>query len=38
MTALTGKREVARAAPPTPEPTVENVKADVAEIKESAKR
>ncbi|MEV5322421.1 phage holin family protein [Streptomyces sp. NPDC052687] len=36
--ALTGKREVAQAAPPTPELTVENVKADVAEIKESAKR
>lgn len=36
--ALTGKREVAQAAPPTPELTVENVKADAAEIKESAKR
>jgi uncharacterized membrane protein YqjE len=36
--ALTGKREVAQTAPPTPELTVENVKADVAEIKESAKR
>lgn len=36
--ALTGKREAAQAAPPTPELTVENVKADVAEIKESAKR
>jgi uncharacterized membrane protein YqjE len=36
--ALTGKREVAQAAPPTPDLTVENVKADVAEIKESAKR
>jgi MFS family permease len=36
--ALTGKRQVAQAAPPTPELTVENVKADVAEIKESAKR
>jgi uncharacterized membrane protein YqjE len=36
--ALVGKREVAQAAPPAPEQTIENVKADVAEIKESAKR
>jgi uncharacterized membrane protein YqjE len=36
--ALMGKKEVAQAAPPAPEQTIENVKADVAEIKESAKR
>jgi uncharacterized membrane protein YqjE len=36
--ALTGKKQVSRAAPPTPEQTIENVKADVAEIKESAHR
>ncbi|WP_345617243.1 phage holin family protein [Streptomyces ziwulingensis] len=36
--ALTGKKEVGRAAPPTPEKTIDSVKADVAEIKESAKR
>ncbi|MES4891221.1 phage holin family protein [Streptomyces sp. NPDC096012] len=36
--ALTGKKEVARAAPPTPQQTIENVKADMAEIKESAHR
>ncbi|MFF8592276.1 phage holin family protein [Streptomyces sp. NPDC015220] len=36
--ALTGKKQVTRAAPPVPEQTVENVKADVAEIKESAHR
>ncbi|MEU6546229.1 phage holin family protein [Streptomyces sp. NPDC046859] len=36
--ALTGKKQVARAAPPKPQQTIENVKADVAEIKESAHR
>ncbi|MFF4209003.1 phage holin family protein [Streptomyces sp. NPDC001796] len=36
--AVTGKKQVGRAAPPTPEQTIENVKADVAEIKESAHR
>ncbi|GAA2294695.1 phage holin family protein [Streptomyces kunmingensis] len=36
--ALTGKKEVGQAAPPTPEQTIDSVKADVAEIKESAKR
>ncbi|MEV0096279.1 phage holin family protein [Streptomyces sp. NPDC050738] len=36
--ALTGKKQVTRAAPPTPAETVENVKADVAEIKRSAHR
>ena len=36
--AVTGKKEVGRAAPPTPEQTIENVKADLAEIKESAHR
>lgn len=36
--ALTGKKEFSQAAPPTPEQTMKNVKADVAEIKESAHR
>ncbi len=36
--ALTGKKQVSKAAPPTPEQTVESVKADVAEIKGSAHR
>ncbi|MEU1852866.1 phage holin family protein [Streptomyces sp. NPDC019990] len=36
--ALGGKKEVSRAAPPTPEETIDSVKADVAEIKESAQR
>lgn len=36
--ALTGKKEVGMAAPPAPEQTIDSVKADVAEIKESAKR
>ncbi|MEU1274923.1 phage holin family protein [Streptomyces sp. NPDC005799] len=35
---LGGKKEVGQAAPPTPEQTIENVEADVAEIKESAQR
>ncbi|MET8861183.1 phage holin family protein [Streptomyces sp. NPDC004579] len=36
--ALTGKKQAGRAAPPKPEQTIENVKADVAEIKRSAHR
>ncbi|MEU4088849.1 phage holin family protein [Streptomyces aureus] len=36
--ALTGKRQADRAAPPKPEQAIENVKADVAEIKRSAHR
>jgi uncharacterized membrane protein YqjE len=36
--ALGGKKQVSQAAPPTPEQTIESVKADVAEIKESAHR
>ncbi|MFF7445748.1 MULTISPECIES: phage holin family protein [unclassified Streptomyces] len=36
--ALTGKKQVSKAAPPTPEQTIESVKADVAEIKESTRR
>lgn len=36
--AMSGKKQVDQAAPPTPKQTVENVKADVAEIKESAHR
>ena len=36
--AVTGKKQVSQAAPPAPEQTIDSVKADVAEIKESAKR
>jgi uncharacterized membrane protein YqjE len=36
--ALVGKKEVGRAAPPAPQKTIHSVKADMAEIKESAKR
>ncbi|MFF5970738.1 phage holin family protein [Streptomyces sp. NPDC012769] len=36
--ALTGKKEIDRAAPLAPEQTIENVKADMARIKESAHR
>lgn len=36
--ALNGKKQVHRAAPPKPEQAIENVKADVAEIKRSAHR
>jgi hypothetical protein len=36
--ALSGKKQVGRAAPPLPEETIDSVKADVAEIKESARR
>ncbi|MFB9521530.1 MULTISPECIES: phage holin family protein [Streptomyces] len=36
--AMTGKKEVGKAGSPTPEQAIDSVKADVAEIKESAKR
>lgn len=36
--AMTRKKQVSQAAPPAPEETIENVKADVAEIKRSARR
>ena len=36
--ALSGKKQIDRAGSPAPEQTIENVKADVAEIKESAQR
>ena len=36
--ALSGKKQVGRAAPPAPEQTIENVKADLATIKGSAHR
>lgn len=36
--ALSGKKQVGRAGSPAPEQTIENVKADVARIKESARR
>ncbi|GAB2879407.1 phage holin family protein [Streptomyces deserti] len=36
--AMSGKKQVDQAAPPAPEQTIENAKADVAEIKESAHR
>ncbi|MFI5801607.1 phage holin family protein [Streptomyces sp. NPDC051561] len=36
--AKSGKKQVGQAAPPAPQQTIENVKADVAEIKESAHR
>lgn len=38
LMAVSGKKQVDQAGPPTPKQTVENVKADVAEIKESAHR
>jgi hypothetical protein len=38
IAALVGKKKVAEAAPPVPTDTVESVKRDVAEIKESARR
>jgi membrane protein len=37
-TALVGKKEVAQATPPKPEAAMESVQADVAEIKEKARR
>jgi uncharacterized membrane protein YqjE len=36
--ALSGKKQVQQGAPPAPEQTIDSVKADVAEIKESAQR
>ncbi|OQQ19898.1 hypothetical protein B0675_24660 [Streptomyces sp. M41(2017)] len=36
--ALSGKKQAAKASSPVPETTIENVKADVAEIKRSAHR
>ncbi|MGW2616863.1 phage holin family protein [Streptomyces sp. NPDC001500] len=36
--AMSGKKQMDHATPPAPEQTIENVKADVAEIKESAQR
>lgn len=36
--ALSGKKQVGKASPPAPQSTIENVKADVAEIKRSAHR
>ncbi|MFD3517682.1 phage holin family protein [Streptomyces sp. NPDC058657] len=36
--AMSGKKQVGQASPPAPQQTIENVKADVAEIKESAHR
>lgn len=38
VAALIGKKKVSQAAPPVPSSTVENVKADVAEIKESVQK
>ncbi|MGW2787946.1 phage holin family protein [Streptomyces populi] len=35
---LTGKKQISKASPPVPQTTIENVKADVAEIKRSAHR
>ncbi|MFE5792973.1 phage holin family protein [Streptomyces sp. NPDC056503] len=36
--ALSGRKQIRQGAPPAPERTVESVKADVAQIKESAQR
>lgn len=36
--ALSGKKQAGKASPPTPQSTIENVKADVAELKRSAHR
>ncbi|MEU1202753.1 phage holin family protein [Streptomyces sp. NPDC005813] len=36
--AMSGKKQVTSAAPPAPTQSIENVKADIAEIKESAHR
>jgi nitrate/nitrite transporter NarK len=38
LTALAGRKQVRSAAPPAPQRTIDSVKADVAEIKESAQR
>ncbi|MEU0413554.1 phage holin family protein [Streptomyces griseorubiginosus] len=38
LMAALGKQQITKASPPTPEQTVDSVKADVAEIKEKAQR
>ncbi|WP_237305027.1 phage holin family protein [Streptomyces qaidamensis] len=38
LMALTGKKQISEGAPPAPQQTIDSVKADVAEIKESAQR
>ncbi|OXS34669.1 hypothetical protein CHR28_15000 [Streptomyces sp. XY006] len=38
VTALAGRKQVRQASPPAPQRTIDSVKADVAEIKESAQR
>ncbi|MDH6545696.1 phage holin family protein [Streptomyces sp. SPB4] len=38
VTALAGKKQIAQAGTPTPEQTIDSVKADLAEIKEKAHR
>ncbi|MGC5039790.1 MULTISPECIES: phage holin family protein [unclassified Streptomyces] len=38
LTALAGRKQVRQATPPAPQRTIDSVKADVAEIKESAQR
>jgi uncharacterized membrane protein YqjE len=38
LTALAGRKQVQKATPATPQQTIDSVKADVAEIKESAQR
>ncbi|MFB6627354.1 phage holin family protein [Streptomyces sp. NPDC056374] len=38
VTALAGRKQIARAGTPTPEHTIDSVKADLAEIKEKAHR
>jgi hypothetical protein len=37
ITALTGKRQIAQATPPAPEQAVENVQADIEEVKRSVR-
>ncbi|MFJ8630931.1 phage holin family protein [Streptomyces sp. NPDC093568] len=38
LMAALGKKQISKASPPTPEQTVDSVKADVAEIREKAQR
>lgn len=38
VAALAGKKQIAQAGPPTPEQTIDSVKADLAEIKEKTHR
>ncbi|MER5836632.1 phage holin family protein [Streptomyces sp. NPDC002130] len=38
LMAFTGKKQISEGAPPAPEQTIDSVKADMAEIKESAQR